>query len=209
MQSQFENNESNINKNSSNELVEDLKNEDFKNTEGENLNNNQEKLQQSAELIKIIDENNNLKKQNNDLNDKFLRLYAEMQNLQRRNKEELEKSIKFASNNFISDLIPTIENFFLACDNSSAVANSEIKEVATFFQAIEMTKKELIKSLEKHQVARIYPKNESFNHNLHEAISQIATNEHEEGTVIEVIQAGYKIHDRLIKPALVVVAKSA
>ena len=71
-----------------------------------------------------------------------------------------------------------------------------------------MTHKELLKILQKNNITRIYPINEKFNHNLHEAISRIES-EKEEGIVVQVIQAGYQIGDRLIKPALVSVSKKA
>lgn len=73
-----------------------------------------------------------------------------------------------------------------------------------------MTKKELVKVLEKNQIKRIYPLNEKFDHNFHEAIAHLDRTEGssaEEGDVIQVVQAGYSVSDRLIRPALVGVAK--
>jgi molecular chaperone GrpE len=192
--------------NTDNQNSEELNAENIANKENTEENNNKES--ESPELLALKAENEKLKTQNQELADKSLRIYAELQNYQRRSKEELEKSIKFASNNFIGDLIPTIENFFLACENASELTNSQIKEVKSFFDAIEMTKKELVKTLEKHMVHRIYPLQQSFDHNLHEAISQVPSNDHPEGTIINIIQAGYKIHERLIKPAMVVVTKA-
>jgi len=84
--------------------------------------------------------------------------------------------------------------------------NETVKNYAT---AVEMTKKELIKTLEKHKVERIFPLKQQFNHNLHEALSQVTTTTAQDGEILQVIQAGYKIADRLIKPALVIVAKVA
>ena len=207
------NSQSNTNNQNSEELnAENIANS--KNIGGENMDENSNKEgstnqePKDQELLALKAENEKLKTQNQELADKSLRIYAESQNYQRRSKEELEKSIKFASNNFISDLIPTIENFFLACENAAELTNSQIKEVKSFFDAIEMTKKELVKTLEKHMVHRIYPLQQSFDHNLHEAISQVPSNDHPEGTIINIIQAGYKIHERLIKPAMVVVTKA-
>jgi len=78
-------------------------------------------------------------------------------------------------------------------------------KIQNFADAIIMTKKELLKTLEKYQISRIYPLNEKFDHNLHEAISRIP-DDGEENIVKQVIQAGYKISDRLIKSALVAVS---
>ena len=140
-------------------------------------------------------------------NDKTLRCLAELDNVRRRSKEELEKSAKFAISNFVSDLVVVAENFFLASENApkdDIEANAEVKKYA---DAISMTEKELMKVLEKNKVKRIAPLNEKFDHNLHQALSQVESDA-EEGTVIQVIQAGYSVHERLIRPALVAVAKA-
>ena len=159
-------------------------------------------------ISKIQAENQQLQQKVTDLNDKLLRSLAEIENRNRKAREEIEKTAKFAISNFVGDIIPVVENFFLASNNAPKPENSDEKAVATFIDAMFMTQKELIKTLEKHQVIRINPINQLFDHNLHEAISQIPTeNDDEDGKIVNVIQAGYKIADRLIKPALVVVAK--
>lgn len=141
-------------------------------------------------------------------NDKILRTLAEIDNLRRRSKEELEKSAKFAISGFVSDLVVVAENFFLAAGNSPKKEAEENPVIKNYVAAMEMTQKELMKVLEKNQVKRIFPLQEKFDHNFHEAISQIESDA-EEGTVLQVIQAGYAIADRLIRPALVVVSKKS
>ena len=79
--------------------------------------------------------------------------------------------------------------------------------IKNYADAIAMTEKELLKILEKNQVKRIYPLNQKFDHNFHEAIVHLES-EAEEGVVVQVIQSGYSIADRLIRPALVGVAKA-
>ena len=88
--------------------------------------------------------------------------------------------------------------------NDEIEKNPVIKNYAT---AINLTQKELLKILEKNQVKRIFPLNELFDHNLHEAISSVES-EGQEGLVVQVIQAGYTIANRLIRPALVAVSKA-
>ncbi len=141
-----------------------------------------------------------------DLKDKNLRLLAEIDNLRRRSKEDLEKAAKYSIANFVGDLVVTIENFFLANSHSPREEIAKSEAIKNYAQAIDMTQKELVKILEKHNVKRIYPLQNKFDHNFHEALSQIESEE-EEGTVIQVIQAGYQIGDRLLRPALVGVAK--
>lgn len=148
-----------------------------------------------------------LEQKNSDLNDKLLRTLAEIDNVRRRAREELEKSTKFALSNFASDLVIVTENFFLASENAPKAEIEKVPAIKNYADAIVMTEKELLKVLEKNQVKRIYPLNQKFDHHFHEAISQIES-EAEEGTVLQVIQAGYTISDRLIRPALVAVAKA-
>ncbi len=147
-----------------------------------------------------------LEKKNSELNDKVLRCLAELDNIRRRSREELEKASKFAISNFVSDLVVVVENFFMASNNAPKEEIEKVPAIKHYADAIMMTEKELIKVLEKNQVKRIFPLNEKFNHHFHEAISHVESDA-EEGTVVQVVQAGYSIADRLIRPALVAVAK--
>lgn len=141
-----------------------------------------------------------------DLNDKVLRAMAETENVRRRSREEMEKIGKYAISGFAGDLVVVVENFFLATDNSPQAEIEKSPTFKNFFEAMNMTKKEMMKVLEKNQIKRLSPLNEKFDHNFHEAIAQIESDA-EKGTVVQVIQAGYSISDRLIRPALVGVAK--
>ncbi len=148
-----------------------------------------------------------LEQKNSELNDKLLRTLAELDNVRRRSKEEVEKTAKYAISGFVSDLVVVAENFFLASENAPKDEIEKNQAVKNYSDAIVMTEKELLKILEKNQVKRIYPLNQKFDHNLHEAIAQLESDS-EEGTVVQVIQSGYSISDRLIRPALVGVAKA-
>lgn len=147
-----------------------------------------------------------LEQKNVDLNDKILRCLAELDNVRRRSREEVEKSAKFAISAFAGDLVVVAENFFLLSGNAPKEEIEKVPAIKNYADAIVMTEKELMKVLEKNQVKRIFPLNQKFDHNLHEAIAQVES-EQEEGTVVQVIQAGYSIAERLIRPALVGVAK--
>ncbi|OFW80992.1 MAG: nucleotide exchange factor GrpE [Alphaproteobacteria bacterium RIFCSPLOWO2_01_FULL_40_26] len=152
---------------------------------------------------KILD----LEQKNSELNDKLLRALAELDNVRRRSREELEKTAKFAISNFVSDLVMVAENFFLASENAPKDEIEKNPAIKNYADAIAMTEKELLKVLEKNQVKRIHPLNQKFDHHFHEAIAHIESDA-EEGIVMQVIQAGYSIADRLIRPALVCVAKA-
>jgi molecular chaperone GrpE len=178
--------------------------EEKNNQEPETTKNQTEDLLKNEEnLLNRISE---LEQKNSEANDKLLRAFAELENVRRRSREEIEKSAKFAISNFASDLVLVAENFFLASDNAPKEEIEKSQEMKNYANAIEMTKKELIKVLEKNQVKRIFPLNEKFDHNFHEALAQVES-EAEEGIVVQVIQAGYSIANRLIRPALVGVAK--
>ncbi len=185
----------------------------------ENMENNEQKIQDFSEETseknteekneadsKLQNKINELEQKNSDLNDKLLRTLAELDNTRRRSREDLEKSAKFAITNFVSDLVLVVENFFLASENAPKAEIDQNPAIKNYADAIVMTEKELFKVLEKNQVKRIYPLNQKFDHHFHEAISQIES-EAEEGSVVKVIQAGYTVSDRLIRPALVAVAK--
>lgn len=140
------------------------------------------------------------------LNEKNLRLLAEIDNLRRRSKEDVEKTAKYAISNFVGDLVATVENFFLASSHAPREEIEKSEAIKNYAQAVDMTQKELMKILEKHNIVRIFPMDQKFDHNLHEALSQVESDK-EEGIVVQVIQAGYKIGDRLLRPALVGVSK--
>jgi molecular chaperone GrpE len=188
-------------------------------TQQQNNNNDQNlENQDLGEEQKIIQDNNqeiisqlNLKikeieQKNNDLNDQLLRTLAELDNNRRRSREELEKANKFAIANFVNELVIIVENFLMASENAPNDEIEKIPSIKNYAIAINLTKNELLKILEKNQVRRIYPLNENFDHNLHEAISSVES-DGQEGIVLQVIQAGYEISNRLIRPALVAVSK--
>jgi molecular chaperone GrpE len=158
---------------------------------------------EQSETSKIID----LEKKLAEANDRTLRALAELENVRRRSREEVLKSSKFAISNFASDLVVVVENFFLASENAPKEELEKVPAVKSYADAVSMIEKELIKVLEKNHIKRISPLNEKFDHNFHEALVQVESDV-EEGTVIQVIQAGYSISDRLIRPALVGVSKS-
>ena len=177
----------------------------------QNQENKPESQNENIEISNIESELKNkiieLEQKISEQNDKFLRTLAELDNVRRRAREENDKTAKFAIANFVSDLVTVAENFFMASENSPKEEIEKNPAIKNYALAIEMTEKELLKVLEKNQVKRIYPLNQDFDHNFHEAITNIES-EAKEGSVVQVIQAGYSIADRLIRPALVGVAKA-
>ena len=177
----------------------------------DNQENNSEIQNENIEISNIENELKSkiieLEQKISEQNDKFLRTLAELDNVRRRAREENDKTAKFAIANFVNDLVTVAENFFMASENAPKEEIEKNSAIKNYALAIEMTEKELLKVLEKNQVKRIYPLNQDFDHNFHEAIANIES-EAKEGSVVQVIQAGYSIADRLIRPALVGVAKA-
>lgn len=176
-------------------------------TENKTEDQTQEQQNQAQESNEAEQKIAELEQKNSELNDKVLRALAELDNVRKRSRDEMEKTAKFAISNFVSDLVVVTENFFMASENAPKDEIEKNPAIKNYADAIAMTEKELLKVLEKNQVKRIFPLNQQFDHNLHEAIAHVDS-EAEEGSVVKVIQAGYSIVDRLIRPALVAVAKA-
>ncbi|RST67536.1 nucleotide exchange factor GrpE [Candidatus Aquarickettsia rohweri] len=149
----------------------------------------------------------NLQEEIDNLKDLLIREKAENENLRKRFKKELEDTHKFAISKFVKNLTEQVENLFRASDNIDLKSCEENSELKTLFEGVEITKKNLLKVFHDFDVERIYPINQIFNHELHEAISQIEDEDKEPNTIINVVQAGYTINGRLIKPAVVIVTK--
>jgi molecular chaperone GrpE len=165
-----------------------------------------EKAQEAQGVSKHIDEINKLKKQITELNDKSLRSMAETENIRKRSEKEIEDARKFALSDFIKDLINVVENLYRSTDHVTEEQKKN-EEINKIFEGVQMTQSELIKVMEKYGVERIAPKiGDEFDHNFHQAISTLKDNKHPANTIINIIQAGYILKGRLIRPALVVVS---
>lgn len=144
-----------------------------------------------------------------ELKDRVLRTLAEMENLRRRTQREVEDARKFAVTGFARDLLDAGDNLSRALASVPAEAREGSDFVKNLVLGVEMTQRSLLSAFEKHQVRRVEPRRgERFDHNLHQAMFEVPSVELAPGTVAEVIQAGYVIADRLLRPALVGVAKA-
>jgi molecular chaperone GrpE len=140
------------------------------------------------------------------LKDQALRALAETENTRRRAERELGDMSKYAVTGFARDLVSVLENLQRAIDSVPAELKASQPAVANLVVGIEMTLNELLGVFNRQGIERIDPMGQKFDHNFHQAIAQIDTPDAEAGTVVQVLQAGYKIHDRLLRPAMVGVA---
>jgi molecular chaperone GrpE len=142
-----------------------------------------------------------------DMKDRLLRALAETENVRRRAQREREDTQKYAVSGFARDLLATADNLRRALDS---VPEAEIKDARTrsLVDGVAATERELLSMFERHGIRRIDPKGERFDHNFHQAVFEAERPDAPAGTVIEVLQPGYVLHDRLLRPAMVGVAKA-
>lgn len=143
-----------------------------------------------------------------ELNDKVLRLLAENQNIRKNQEKEKEDILKYGSFNFASQILNLTDNLdraFSIFKNNEKFKDKEFLEITN---GIELIEKELLNTLEKNSITYIDCLNKKFDPNFHQALSEIDS-ERESGTVVEEVQKGYMLHDRLLRPSLVNVAKSS
>jgi molecular chaperone GrpE len=138
--------------------------------------------------------------------DRLLRALAETENVRRRLQRERDDAGKYAVGGFAKDLLSAVDNLRRALE---AMPESEIKDSRTqgLRDGVAATERELLGAFERHGLKRIDPKGERFDHNFHQAIFEAERPDLPTGTIVEVLQPGYVLHDRLLRPAMVGVAK--
>jgi molecular chaperone GrpE len=171
-------------------------------TAAENTETSNELDQQTFE-----DPQEKLEKTISELNDKILRLLAENQNLRKNHEKEKEDILKYGSFNFASGILSLTDNLDRAFSIFKNNQKFKDKEFVDIKNGIELIEKELLVTLEKNNITYVDCLNKKFDPNFHQALSEVES-EKEHGTVVEEIQKGYLLHDRLLRPSLVNIAKS-
>ncbi len=144
------------------------------------------------------------------LKEQLMRALAETENVRKRAARDVEETNKYAVSGFARQLVSVIENLQRAHSSIPPELMATNEQVKTLAQGVEMTMAELLAVFARNGIKRIQPElGEKFDHNLHQAMAQIEDATAQPGTVLQVFQAGYVIHDRLLQPALVNVAKRA
>jgi len=142
-----------------------------------------------------------------DLKDQLLRALAETENVRRRAQREREDAARFAAAPLVKDIIEVADNLRRALDAVPAEAVEADEHLKTLMTGVEMTEKSLQAVLEKHHIKRLDPLGEPLDPHSHEAIFEIPDPSQPPGTIVQVVRAGYRLHDRLLRPAQVGVAK--
>ena len=144
-----------------------------------------------------------LEKQLDELQDRYLRVQAELANIQKRNLKERQDAAKYRSQNLATELLPVIDNIERALE-----IEVEDEKAVNFKKGVEMVYNLMIEALKNEKIEAINPINEVFDPNFHMSIQvQDAEEGQEPDTVINVVQKGYKLEDRILRPAMVIVAQ--
>jgi molecular chaperone GrpE len=148
-----------------------------------------------------------LLRENAEMRDRLLRTMADMENLRRRTEREKADTARYAISNFARDVLTVGDNLKRTIEHVPAEAAAQDPALKSFLDGVEITERELLNVLERHGVTRIDPLGQRFDPNCHQAMYEVQNPEVPEGTVVDVMQAGYTIGDRCLRPALVAVAK--
>ena len=192
------------------EMNENSESQDVAESKEDNLDdihseNNEENLKSEEEDSQDTEEDV-LREEIKTLKEEKIRVLAEMENLRKRFEREKIDSIKYGSVNFARDILSPGDNLERAL---SVIKEEEehSESVKNLIDGLLMVKKELSTALEKHGVTKIDSLNKKFDPNLHQAMMEVENNDLDEGVVVQEIQTGYMMHDRLLRPAMVGVSK--
>jgi molecular chaperone GrpE len=142
--------------------------------------------------------------------DKLLRTLAEMENLRKRTAREIVDARLYAVAGFAREVLAVADNMHRALETIGPELRAQAdSQMQALIEGVELTERELLKALEKHGVKKFSPQGEKFDPNLHQAMFELESAEVPPGYVAQVIQAGYMIGERVLRPALVAVAKAA
>ncbi|MBD8878514.1 nucleotide exchange factor GrpE [Roseibium polysiphoniae] len=146
--------------------------------------------------------------ENAELKDRALRTMAEMENLRRRTEKEIKDARQYAVTGFARDLLSVSDNLRRALDSLPEEARQSADAgLAALIEGVEMTERDLLNQLDKNGVKKLEPEGQKFDPNFHQAMFEVPNTEVPNNTVVQVVQAGYQIGDRVLRPAMVGVSK--
>ena len=193
---------------------EDNQQEEIKEPDSENIENEEDnnETQENTDTEEIKEDENteedSLEKEIETLKEEKIRLLAEMENLRKRFEREKVETIKFGSINLARDILSPGDNLERALDALPEDENHP-ESIKNLIDGLKMVLKEYKSTLEKHGVKKIETLNQKFDHNFHQAMMEVENNDVVEGTVVQEVQSGYTMHDRLLRAAMVGVSKKS
>ena len=172
-----------------------------KNKKTHSITNEKEAAPQKAKRHNYKKELENLKNEFSQLKDQYLRSLAEFENYKKRRDRDLSQFLENANINFIEQILPVLDDF------ERSLKMEQSKNDDSFYKGVEIIYQKFSDILKKHGVAPIEARGEKFNPELHEAIMQMDSKDHESNTIIEEAQKGYKYKDKVIRYSKVIVCK--
>jgi molecular chaperone GrpE len=143
-----------------------------------------------------------------DMRDRMLRALAEAENTRRRAEREKQDASQYAVTKFARDMLQIADNFARALAAApQAMRDAADPQLKAVFDGVEATERQLLAALERHGVKPIDTADRKFDPNLHQAIAEVPAGDKQPGSIVDVVQAGYTIGDRLLRPAMVTVAR--
>ena len=158
----------------------------------------------ATEDVEILDEPLTPEEELAEANAKVLRITAEMENIRKRLQKEVSEARRYASTGLIRDVLGSMDNLGRAIS-----AASDEERTGGIASGVEMVLQQLEQILEQHGCTKVSPKGQVFDPNQHEAASQLPSSEFDAGTIMEVLQDGYKLHERVVRPAQVIISLGA
>lgn len=160
------------------------------------------------EAVAIEAEITAIQQENTDMKDRLLRLAADMENLRRRTEREVRDARTFAVSKFAADMLTVADNLRRALDHVTAEQRSAADDtLKTLLEGVELTERSMHATMERHGVRKLEPEGQKFDPNFHQAMFEVPNAEIPNNTVVQVVQAGYQIGDRVLRPAMVGVSK--
>jgi molecular chaperone GrpE len=154
-----------------------------------------------AELVEA------LARESAEYKDNYLRALADLENLRKRTERQVADMRQYGIAAFAGDVLAVADNMHRALETAPELRQSSDAGVKTFIEGVELTERELLKTLDKHGVTKFDPKGERFDPNRHQAMYEVPDPSVPAGTITQVMQAGYMIGERVLRPALVAIAK--
>ena len=188
-------------------IIKDKSNkEDIKKTKQEKKKNISDSSEKTRQVKNVNDDISKLNEEIENLKEEKLRILAEMENLRKRFEKDKIDSIRYGNHNLARDILTLGDNLSRALD---AISSDEKRSESfnNLIDGLKIVQKEFVMILEKHGVKKIESINKKFDHNYHQAMLEVETDEFNEGYVVQEIQSGFTLHDRLLRPSMVGVSK--
>ena len=204
-------NNNNDDNNESKDVDEEGKNKSASNIDIADL----EQMTEPASMAEALESLNyiktafiNLKKEFDELNERYLKILADSENFRKRIIREKEESLKYSNESLVKDLLPILDYLDLAINHSASYIDNDVSgNLKVFVDGVKMANNEFIKVLLNHGVKIIETKNKEFDPNFHEVVEMVKDSGEPEGKIIEEKRKGYIYKDRLLRPSLICISK--